>query len=58
MPTAYSFRQRFEVAPGGHLPFTENTLVIHEEGGVAVELRSMEDKPIGESRTPDIGVGC
>lgn len=50
MPTAYSFRQRFEVAPGGHLPFTENTLVIHEEGGVAVELRSVEDKPIGESK--------
>src|SRR4051794_25280347 len=50
MPENFSFRQRFELAPGTRLPFDEVSALLQEDGGVLVELRSVERKPIQESR--------
>jgi hypothetical protein len=49
-PDDFSFRQRFELAPGTQLPFEDPSLVIYEREGVSIELRSIEQKPISESR--------
>lgn len=45
----FSFRQRFEMAPGGRLPFDQDSVVLLESGDVRVELRSLEEKPLKES---------
>lgn len=48
MTEAYCFRQRFELAPGGRLPFTGRIEVLSEANG-SIELRSLEDAIIAES---------
>ena len=45
----FTFRQRFELAPGGRLPFETSTVLLVEDGGITVELKSMEDKSLAES---------
>lgn len=49
MPDRYCFRQRFEVAPGGRLPFTDDVVTISTADDVSIELRSLESKAIAES---------
>ncbi len=49
MPGRFSLRQRFELAPGGRLPFDQPTVVLFQDGQVSVELRSLEERPLSES---------
>jgi hypothetical protein len=46
----FCFRQRFELAPGGRLPFEEQVVVLQRSGEIEIELRSLEEKPIKESQ--------
>jgi hypothetical protein len=45
----FSFRQRFELAPGGRLPFDEERLVLREANGIRVELRSLQGVALRDS---------
>ncbi|RJK92511.1 hypothetical protein [Vallicoccus soli] len=49
MAKRFNFRQRFELAPGGRLPFSEPTVLLFEDDSTSIQLRSLEDKPLSEA---------
>jgi hypothetical protein len=49
MAEDFSFRQRFELAPGGGLPFDEERLVLREANGIRIELRSLQGVALKDS---------